>query len=106
MGAATTASSGGATAPARAQHSRASAPAGGAQEGSVSSQAGGWASPRRTTRREQRGFPGAARIARDLAEGPARTRVALSVLEGAPDREGAEIADADGKVIGVVTSGG
>jgi aminomethyltransferase len=57
-------------------------------------------------RREQRDFPGAARIARELAEGPARTKVCLKVLEGAPAREGAEIADADGTVIGVVTSGG
>jgi aminomethyltransferase len=57
-------------------------------------------------RREQRDFPGAARIVRELAEGPARVRVALKVLEGAPAREGAEIADAAGAVIGVVTSGG
>jgi aminomethyltransferase len=57
-------------------------------------------------RREQRDFPGAARIAKELAEGPARTRVALKVLEGAPAREGAEIADEAGTVIGVVTSGG
>ena len=57
-------------------------------------------------RREQRDFPGAARIVRELAEGPSRKRVALRVLEGAPAREGAEIADADGTVIGVVTSGG
>ncbi|WP_372782996.1 glycine cleavage system aminomethyltransferase GcvT [Phenylobacterium sp.] len=57
-------------------------------------------------RREQRDFPGAARIAKELAEGPARVRVALRVLEGAPAREGAEIADASGAVIGVVTSGG
>jgi aminomethyltransferase len=57
-------------------------------------------------RREQRDFPGAARIVRELAEGPARVRVALKVLEGAPAREGAQIADADGNVIGVVTSGG
>ena len=35
-----------------------------------------------------------------------RIRVALKVLEGAPAREGAEIADASGAVIGVVTSGG
>jgi aminomethyltransferase len=33
-------------------------------------------------------------------------RVALIVKEGAPAREGAEIADADGNVIGKVTSGG
>jgi aminomethyltransferase len=57
-------------------------------------------------RREQRDFPGAARIVREIAEKPARKRVALKVLEGAPAREGAEIADADGNVIGVVTSGG
>ncbi|HEY0435684.1 MAG TPA: glycine cleavage T C-terminal barrel domain-containing protein, partial [Phenylobacterium sp.] len=57
-------------------------------------------------RREQRDFPGAARIARELAEGPARTRVALRVLEGAPAREGAEITDEAGAAIGVVTSGG
>ncbi|THD81963.1 MAG: glycine cleavage system aminomethyltransferase GcvT [Phenylobacterium sp.] len=57
-------------------------------------------------RREQRDFPGAARIARELAEGPARAKVALRVLEGAPAREGAEVADAAGAVIGVVTSGG
>jgi aminomethyltransferase len=57
-------------------------------------------------RREQRDFPGAARIVRELADGPARKCVALKVLEGAPAREGAEIADAAGTVIGVVTSGG
>jgi len=57
-------------------------------------------------RREQRDFPGAARIVKELADGPPRRRVALKVLEGAPAREGAEIADASGKVIGVVTSGG
>jgi aminomethyltransferase len=57
-------------------------------------------------RREQRDFPGAARIVKELAEGPARTRVAIKVLEGAPAREGAEIADDTGAVIGIVTSGG
>ena len=57
-------------------------------------------------RREQRDFPGAARIVRELAEGPARVRVALRVLEGAPAREGAQIADEAGTVVGVVTSGG
>jgi len=57
-------------------------------------------------RREQRDFPGAARIAKELAEGVARTKVCLRVLEGAPAREGAEVADEAGTVIGVVTSGG
>lgn len=57
-------------------------------------------------RREQRDFPGAARIVRELAEGPPRVRVALKVLEGAPAREGAEISDETGAIIGIVTSGG
>ncbi len=57
-------------------------------------------------RREQRDFPGAARIVKELAEGPARVKVCLRVLEGAPAREGAEVADASGAIIGIVTSGG
>ena len=57
-------------------------------------------------RREQRDFPGAARIVRELAEGPVRVKVCLRVLEGAPAREGAEVADETGAVVGVVTSGG
>jgi aminomethyltransferase len=57
-------------------------------------------------RREQRDFPGASRIAKELAEGAARAKVCLKVLEGAPAREGAEVADANGVVVGVVTSGG
>ncbi|HYD44658.1 MAG TPA: glycine cleavage system aminomethyltransferase GcvT [Phenylobacterium sp.] len=56
-------------------------------------------------RREARDFPGSARIARELAEGPSRIRVGLKV-DGAPAREGAEIADEAGQVVGVVTSGG
>ncbi len=35
-----------------------------------------------------------------------RVRIGLKVLEGAPAREGAEIADLDGNVVGRVTSGG
>jgi aminomethyltransferase len=59
------------------------------------------------SRRRRRGanFPGAARIERELVEGAGRVRVGLTV-EGAPAREGAEIADANGAVIGKVTSGG
>jgi len=57
-------------------------------------------------RREARDFPGAARIAKELAEGVSRKRVGMIVLEGAPAREGAEIADESGAVVGVVTSGG
>ncbi|WP_296596082.1 glycine cleavage system aminomethyltransferase GcvT [Phenylobacterium sp.] len=57
-------------------------------------------------RREQRDFPGAARIVKELGEGAPRAKVCLRVLEGAPAREGAEVADEAGNVIGVVTSGG
>ena len=57
-------------------------------------------------RREQRDFPGAARIVRELADGPARVKVCLRGLQGAPAREGAEVADLTGVIIGVVTSGG
>ena len=56
-------------------------------------------------RRDARDFPGAARIAKELAGELARKAVGLKV-EGAPAREGAEIADAGGTVVGVVTSGG
>ena len=49
---------------------------------------------------------GAARIAKELAGDLERARVGLRILEGAPAREGAEIADQTGKPIGRVTSGG
>jgi aminomethyltransferase len=52
------------------------------------------------------GLRGAERIARELAGDLKRIRVGLRVLEGAPAREGAEIAGADGEVVGRVTSGG
>jgi aminomethyltransferase len=58
------------------------------------------------SRMEAANFNGAERVLKDLADGPARVRVGLHVKEGAPAREGAEIADADGAVIGKVTSGG
>ncbi|WP_332686111.1 glycine cleavage system aminomethyltransferase GcvT [Bosea sp. (in: a-proteobacteria)] len=57
-------------------------------------------------RREEGGFPGAARIQREFAEGAARVRVGLLPEGRAPAREGAEIALADGTVVGKVTSGG
>ncbi len=57
-------------------------------------------------RREEGGFPGAARIQRELAEGPKRLRVGLRPEGRAPAREGAEIQSTDGKTIGAVTSGG
>ena len=57
-------------------------------------------------RREEDGFPGADRIRRELAEGPARVRVGLLPEGRQPAREGTEIQDAEGRKIGVVTSGG
>jgi len=57
-------------------------------------------------RREEGGFPGAARIQRELAEGPARIRVGLLPEGRAPAREGAEIATPEGETVGIVTSGG
>ena len=58
------------------------------------------------SRKERADFNGAARILKELADGPSRVRIGLSVKEGAPAREGAEIADMDGNVVGTVTSGG
>lgn len=58
------------------------------------------------SRREAGDFPGAERILKELAGDLARARVNLKVLEGAPAREGAEIADQAGNVVGKVTSGG
>jgi len=57
-------------------------------------------------RRAEGGFPGAARIQRELAEGVTRKRVGLLLDGKAPAREGAEIVDATGAVVGRVTSGG
>ena len=58
------------------------------------------------SRKEAADFNGAERILKELADGSSRVRIGLNVKEGAPAREGAEIADADGNVIGVITSGG
>jgi aminomethyltransferase len=52
------------------------------------------------------GYPGAAIILRQLAEGVPRKRVGLLPKERMPVREGAELADAEGRLVGKVTSGG
>lgn len=57
-------------------------------------------------RREEGGFPGAARIRAALAEGPARRRVGLLPQSKAPLRDGATLAAPDGRIVGRVTSGG
>ncbi len=64
--------------------------------------------PRRRGGAREGGFPGAGRILRELAEGPARLRVGLRPEGRAPMREGTEFyATAEGGVpIGRVTSGG
>ncbi len=57
-------------------------------------------------RREAGGFPGAAIIQQQLAEGVARKRVGIRPEGRAPAREGTEIRDRDDAAIGTVTSGG
>jgi aminomethyltransferase len=57
-------------------------------------------------RREEGGFPGWHRIARELADGPIRKRVGLRVEGRQPVREGAMVVDAEGNEVGKVTSGG
>jgi aminomethyltransferase len=52
------------------------------------------------------GFPGAARILKELAEGPERLRVGLRPEGRAPMRDGVELFAEDGTPVGRVTSGG
>lgn len=51
------------------------------------------------------GYPGAEVIERQRREGVARRRVGLRAAGRAPVREGAELVDADGRALGIVTSG-
>ena len=57
-------------------------------------------------RREEGGFPGAARIQSELRDGPSRRRVGIKPDGRAPAREGTEILSASGASIGKITSGG
>lgn len=57
-------------------------------------------------RRDDKDFIGADRIASELDKSPDMVRVGLVPAGRAPAREGTEIADADGKIVGKVTSGG
>ncbi len=63
-----------------------------------------WAVGKR--RRAEGGFPGADIIHRQIEDGVGRRRVGLRPEGRAPAREGTEITDAAGAVIGHVTSGG
>ncbi len=56
-------------------------------------------------RREQGGFPGAARIQRELSEGPSRIRVGLKLEGRAAARTHMKVADRSGNAVGEVTSG-
>jgi aminomethyltransferase len=57
-------------------------------------------------RRAEGGFPGAARILKELTDPPARRRVGIRPDGRAPAREGSAIVDPAGNLIGEVTSGG
>jgi aminomethyltransferase len=57
-------------------------------------------------RREEGGFPGAARVQREIRERPSRVRVGLKPEGRAPAREGTVITTPDGREVGMVTSGG
>ncbi|MEL6285906.1 MAG: glycine cleavage system aminomethyltransferase GcvT [Pseudomonadota bacterium] len=57
------------------------------------------------SRRQRADFPGAGRILKALADGPAERRVGIRPLERAPAREGTEI-QSGGVPVGHITSGG
>jgi aminomethyltransferase len=57
-------------------------------------------------RRLEGGFPGDDEVRLQLSSGPPRRRVGIAVEGRAPVREGAEITDERGAVVGAVTSGG
>jgi aminomethyltransferase len=57
-------------------------------------------------RRTEGGFPGAARIQRELGNGAARKRVGIRPDGRQPAREGTKVLAADGREIGRITSGG
>jgi aminomethyltransferase len=61
---------------------------------------------RRTGGARPGGYPGAAAILRQLAAGVARKRVGLRPQGRMPVREGSELIEAGGRVVGKVTSGG
>jgi aminomethyltransferase len=57
-------------------------------------------------RRSEGGFPGAAIVLRQLAEGTERRRVGIRPDGRAPAREGAAVVDQAGNMVGCLTSGG
>ncbi|MBV1864997.1 MAG: glycine cleavage system aminomethyltransferase GcvT [Rhodobacteraceae bacterium] len=63
-----------------------------------------WAIQKR--RREEGGFPGAARIQQELADGPSRKLVGIKPDGRAPARAHVEVQTLDGRHVGEITSGG
>ncbi|MGE3875136.1 MAG: glycine cleavage system aminomethyltransferase GcvT [Parvibaculaceae bacterium] len=57
-------------------------------------------------RRSEGGFTGAERITREIRDGAKRRRVGIRPEGRAPAREGSVVIDAEGRAIGIVTSGG
>ena len=57
-------------------------------------------------RREGKGFPGASIIVQQIADKPTKKRVGIRPDGRAPARAGTEITDADGNIVGIITSGG
>jgi aminomethyltransferase len=57
-------------------------------------------------RRADGGFIGAERVLKEIADGPSRKRVGIKPDGRAPAREGTDIQDMSGRVIGKITSGG
>ncbi|QCK86693.1 glycine cleavage system aminomethyltransferase GcvT [Phreatobacter aquaticus] len=57
-------------------------------------------------RRAEGGFPGAARVQKELAEGTSRLRVGIQPDGRQPAREGTPVKALDGTAIGTITSGG
>ena len=67
-----------------------------------------WArsTPRRAPGPRPGGYPGADKVLAQIAGGVSKKRIGLVGLEKTPVREGAELTDRDGRVVGKVTSGG
>jgi len=63
-----------------------------------------WAIQKR--RREEGGFPGAARIQKELSEGPSRKLVGIKPDGRAPARAHVEVQSLNGEILGEITSGG
>lgn len=63
-----------------------------------------WTVPKR--RRDAGDFPGADRLRREMAEGPARVRVGLAAQGRRPVRDGTTLRSTSGRPAGTVTSGG